>query len=176
MTFTIRSATPDDIETIATVWFAGWADGHAGHVPDALVQHRQHENFRALVPTRIRNTTVVEVDDAGVVGFATVIDDQVEQIYVKREARGTGASTTLLDHAESIVAKKHQVAWLAVVAGNTRARRFYERNGWHDAGPLDYLAETQHGRMPVPTRRYEKRLRSQHLKSRTSDPRERNPS
>jgi ribosomal protein S18 acetylase RimI-like enzyme len=159
VTFTIRPATPADLDTVAAVWSAGWVDGHAGHVPDALVQHRRHEDFQALVATRIPNTIVID-DEAGVVGFVTVIDDQVEQIYVDRDARGKGASTTLLDYAETIIAANHQVAWLAVVSGNTRARRFYERNGWHDAGPLVYMAETLQGRLAVPTRRYEKRLKA----------------
>lgn len=166
MTFSIRAAEPADIDTVAAVWFAGWADGHADNVPDALVQHRRPEDFQALVPTRIPNTVVIE-DQGGVVGFVTVIDDQVEQIYVDRDSRGKGASTRLLDHAETIISENHQVAWLAVVSGNARARRFYERNGWHDAGPLDYMAETLQGRLPIPTRRYEKRLRS-NIRPRTS--------
>jgi hypothetical protein len=47
------------------------------------------------------------------------------------------------------------------VAGNTRARRFYERCGWPDAGPLDYAAKVP-GRdtLPVPTHRYTKRLQA----------------
>ena len=57
---------------------------------------------------------------------------------------------------------RHRVSrngyWLAVVAGNGRARRYYERQGWSDAGPLDYQAETATGPVPVPVRRYVKRL------------------
>ena len=50
-------------------------------------------------------------------------------------------------------------AWLAVVAGNARARRFYERNGWSDVDPFDNPAWTTSGAtIPVPARRYEKRV------------------
>ncbi|HET8645160.1 MAG TPA: GNAT family N-acetyltransferase, partial [Vicinamibacteria bacterium] len=93
-----------------------------------------------------------------VVGFVTVIDDEVEQIYVARGARGTDVANALLRHAEEEIAGRYEVAWLAVVTGNARARRFYERNGWQDAGRLDYQAEVAGGTIPVPSRRYEKRL------------------
>lgn len=50
-------------------------------------------------------------------------------------------------------------AWLAVVAGNTRARRFYERSGWRDVGAFDNTAWTAEGTtIPVPAGRYEKYL------------------
>jgi len=84
----------------------------------------------------------------------------VEQVYVAAAARGTGVAAELLGHGESIVARQADVAWLAVVAGNARARRFYERQGWHDAGPITYLAEVEGGRLEVPCRRYECRVRS----------------
>jgi GNAT superfamily N-acetyltransferase len=88
----------------------------------------------------------------------TVHDDEVEQIYVAADARGGGAAQALLRHAEQAIGGRFDVAWLAVVAGNARARRFYERNGWHDAGAFDYAAEIPNGTLIVPSHRYEKRL------------------
>ena len=101
------------------------------------------------------------VTDGRVVGFVTVHDDEVEQVYVDASARGSGAAATLLDRGEEIVGATHDRAWLAVVAGNVRARRFYERRGWVDAGPFDYSAETDEGTFTVPALRYEKTLRPQ---------------
>jgi hypothetical protein len=49
----------------------------------------------------------------------------------------------------------HRRAWLAVVAGNQRARSFYSRLGWRDSGPMSYVAETEAGPFVVPTHRYE---------------------
>jgi hypothetical protein len=51
------------------------------------------------------------------------------------------------------------VAWLAVVAGNARARRFYAREGWHDAGPFEYVAQVDGGGIPLACHRYERRVR-----------------
>lgn len=134
-------------------------DGHVGHVPEELVGHRRSEHFARLVEARIADTTVA-TSAGGIVGFVTVIGDEVEQVYVAAAARGTGVAAALLAHAESIVAGRAPVAWLAVVAGNARARRFYERSGWCDAGSITYSAEIDGGRLEVPCRRYERRVQA----------------
>jgi ribosomal protein S18 acetylase RimI-like enzyme len=157
MTISLRRATPDDVDAIAQVWHQGWCDGHVGHVPDGLLPHRQLVHFRDRVPERIPHTTVATVGPS-VVGFVTVHDDEVEQVYVAAEVRGSGAANALLRRAEEVIAGRYETAWLAVVDGNARARRFYERNGWSDTGAIRYLAQIPGGTMPVPTRRYEKRL------------------
>jgi GNAT superfamily N-acetyltransferase len=94
-----------------------------------------------------------------VVGFVMVVDDEVEQVYVSREHRGSGVAAVLLAEAERLVrVNGHQRAWLAVVAGNTRARNFYERNGWIDEGLFDYPAAGGDEPISVPAHRYVKRL------------------
>lgn len=157
---TLRSATDDDVEAVAAVWHRGWADGHAGHVPAGLHAHRTLDHFRALVPSRVPTTTVAVSGDE-VIGFVTVHDDEVEQVYVDASARGSGTAATLLDRGEALVGQTYDRAWLAVVAGNERARRFYERRGWVDAGAFVYSAETDSGTFAVPALRYEKDLRGQ---------------
>jgi GNAT superfamily N-acetyltransferase len=153
----LRPARPEDAEAIADVWHLGWRDGHLGHVPDSLLEHRRLVHFGARVPPRIPQTTVATIASA-IVGFVTVHDDEVEQLYVAQSARGGGAAVALLRHAEELIAERFDTAWLAVVAGNARARRFYEKSGWRDAGGFDYAAEVTGGTIPVPSRRYEKRL------------------
>jgi ribosomal protein S18 acetylase RimI-like enzyme len=155
---TLRPANPDDVNAIAEVWHQSWRDGHLGHVPDALLPHRALVHFRERVPPRIPATTVATIGST-VVGFVTVHDDEAEQVYVAASARGGGVANTLLRHAEQVIAERYDTAWLAVVAGNARARRFYERNGWRDAAGFDYGAEIRGGTIPVPCRRYEKRVR-----------------
>jgi GNAT superfamily N-acetyltransferase len=156
-TLALRAATPEDSEAIAVIWYRGWRDGHLGHVPETLPPHRRLVDFRARVPPRIP-TTAVATTASGVVGFVTVHDDEVEQIYVAESARGGGAARALLGHAEQVIAVQFDVAWLAVVAGNERARRFYAKSGWSDAGAFDYAAEISGGTVLVPCHRYEKRL------------------
>jgi ribosomal protein S18 acetylase RimI-like enzyme len=156
-TLLLRRAAPADVEAIAALWHDGWRDGHVGHVPEAIVRHRAPADFRKRVPARLPHTTVA-CAGSSVVGFVTIHDDEVEQLYVAAAARGSGVADELLRHAERAIAARHATAWLAVVPGNSRARRFYARNGWRDAGGLDYAAEIEGGTLSVPCRRYEKDL------------------
>jgi GNAT superfamily N-acetyltransferase len=151
----IRPAVPGDVDAIARIWHTGWIDGHDGHVPAQLVAHRDAAQFGPRARQRLESTRVAEVGGA-VVGFVVVVDDEVEQIYVDASARGTGTASLLLRTGEDAVRNAgHQLAWLAVVAGNARARAFYGREGWRDAGAFSYLAETEAGPLPVPCQRYE---------------------
>ena len=91
-----------------------------------------------------------------IVGFVVIKDDEVEQLFVERAARGTGVAAMLLHKGEEEIRRAgYSRAWLAVVEGNTRARAFYARCGWRDCGPFTYNAETAAGAFPVPSHRYE---------------------
>ena len=153
----IRPAEARDADAVGEVWSTSWRDGHIGHVPDALVAVRTDESFRRRAESRVPDTTVVEV--AGeVAGFVMVADDEVEQVFVSAHHRGQGIADALLQEAERQVRENgHRVAWLSVVAGNERARAFYERMGWRDEGAFDYEAKLEDGRtLAVPSRRYVK--------------------
>jgi len=158
MTPSIRPAGPDDIDAVAAIWYAGWADGHLGHVPDELVAIRTKESFWTRAANRVVDTTVAVVGD-DVAGFVMVVGDEVEQVYVARDHRGSGVAGTLLSEAErQVKANGHREAWLAVATGNARARRFYERGGWTDGGAFDYAATVGAGTLPVPCHRYVKQV------------------
>jgi putative acetyltransferase len=152
---TIRAAASGDLDAIIRIWHTGWSDGHIGNVPTELVAHRNREQFVWRAQERLENTWVAEARGE-ILGFVVVIEDEVEQIYVDRTARGTGVASLLLRKAEAEIRRAgHGQAWLAVVAGNQRARAFYARQGWRDAGPISYLAQTEAGPLAVPTHRYE---------------------
>ncbi|WP_035697199.1 GNAT family N-acetyltransferase [Glycomyces tenuis] len=154
----IRAARDGDAPRIAAIWHEAWGDGHAGLVPEELYAHRTGKSFLPRARARIARTRVAEVDGV-IVGFTTVVDDEVEQVFVDRAARGTGVARALLRDAETVVrAAGHRRAWLAVVDGNARAQAFYQRAGWRDVGAIDYRAEIPGGAIPVPTRRYEREL------------------
>jgi len=153
--YVVREATSKDVDAVAQIWHVGWADGHIGHVPPELVPLRNKEQFVSRAHQRVEDTWVAEFHGQ-ILGFVVVKEDEVEQLYVDRTARGTGVAAVLLRRAETeIRSVGHRRAWLAVVAGNQRARSFYSRLGWRDTGPISYLAETEAGPIAVPTHRYE---------------------
>lgn len=158
----LRPATTDDVEAIADLFHRGWHDAHPGRVPDGLTQRRTREAFHDRVTRRVAETdetTVAEVDGS-IAGFVMIAGDEVEQVYVDRPFRGSGAAALLLTEAErQVAAGGHDVAWLAVVRGNDRAQAFYARQGWVDEGDLDYEATALGETFISPCRRFTKRVR-----------------
>jgi ribosomal protein S18 acetylase RimI-like enzyme len=156
----IRRATAADALAIAEVWRTGWHDAHNAHVgkvPDELIAARTDASFEVRAAERVADTSVAVVDGE-IAGFVMVVGDEVEQVYVGRAQRGSGIADLLLDSAErQVAANSHDTAWLAVATGNARARRFYEKRGWTDAGAFDYAAATgAAGPINVPCHRYTK--------------------
>lgn len=155
----LRAATEGDVARIAELWEPAWRDGHLGGVPDGLVAIRDSGDFRRRAAL-LQPHAIVAVREGIVVGFVATAGDELDQLFLDAAARGTGTADALLRAGEeAIAAAGHPAAWLAVVATNARARRFYERNGWTDGGEFTYLANTADGTFEVPCRRYEKRLR-----------------
>ncbi|MEU6642120.1 GNAT family N-acetyltransferase [Saccharomonospora sp. NPDC046836] len=152
----IRRAEPHEAAVIAEIWRAAWHDGHDGNVPAELVAARDESSFTTRAAQRTGDTTVAVVDGE-VAGFIMVDGDEVEQVFVAANHRGRGVADVLLEEAERQVrAAGHPSTWLAVVPGNTRARRFYERHGWVDAGSFTHAALVGNGFVAVPCRRYVK--------------------
>jgi putative acetyltransferase len=136
----LRPATVEDVDAIADVFHRGWHDAHPGHVPDGLTERRTAAAFHERVASRIAETdetTVAEVDGT-VAGFIMVERDEAER---------------------QIAEAGHEVAWLAVVRGNARARAFYTKQGWVDEGDLDYEVTALGETFISPCRRFTKRVR-----------------
>ncbi len=156
----IGPATQSESDVLAAMWHSGWIDGHADSVAPELVALRTASEFARRMEERIAADGVqVARFDGTPAGFFMVVEAEVEQIYVDRASRGAGVAQALLTEAErQIGLAGHDEAWLAVVAGNDRARAFYTKRGWRDDGPLDYQAAGPEGPISVPSRRYAKRV------------------
>jgi GNAT superfamily N-acetyltransferase len=148
----IRPAAPSDAADLARVWHDAWHDGHDGHVPAGLVAARTQQTFDDRVGALLPRALVAEVDGR-VVGFVTTEGSEVDLLFVGRSARGGGVATALLSAAEAGIPG---TPWLSVVTGNARARRFYERQGYADAGELPEEVVVDGTAYDVPGRRYVK--------------------
>jgi ribosomal protein S18 acetylase RimI-like enzyme len=127
-------------------------------VSQELIEARHKDSFRRRAAKRVNDTTVAVVQDQ-IAGFVMVVDNEVEQVYVWAHRRGEGVADMLMADAERRIKDAgYASAWLAVVAGNARARRFYERRGWSDGGLFEYSVAGDHGPIPVPSHRYVKEL------------------
>jgi GNAT superfamily N-acetyltransferase len=160
MEFRIEPATKADILRIAEIWHSGWQDGHAGLVPQALADLRTMNSFLERSESHLGKTEVAR-SGLAVLGFTMVQEDELYQMYVSPEARGTGVAGDLMASAECrILAGGYQTAWLACAVGNARAMRFYEKTGWKNTGEQPVEVETSEGAFSLNVIRYEKSLTS----------------
>jgi ribosomal protein S18 acetylase RimI-like enzyme len=157
----IRPAEERDVPAVARVWRAGWIDGHVGHVPEELLEARTEGYFAETAVAMVGSTLVAE-EDGQVLGVVLVDGAELFQLAVAAEARGKGVGVALVSAAEERIATDHDRAELAVVPGNTTARRLYERCGWTDLGEVILRARPRDpGGEPIPVvvRHYVKQLR-----------------
>jgi GNAT superfamily N-acetyltransferase len=154
----VRTAEEVEIDQLAKVWHDGWHDAHAQIVPAELVRLRTLESFRNRLQAALPNIRVVGPSGAPV-GFCIVREDELYQLFVSAQSRGSGVAATLVADAETRLSDIGvETAWLACAIGNERAARFYEKCGWHRAGTMINEAETSAGTFPLEVWRYEKSL------------------
>jgi ribosomal protein S18 acetylase RimI-like enzyme len=154
----VRALQEREIDHLAKLWYEGWQDAHAQILPAELRRLRTLDSFRQRLQAAVADTRVVGPRGAPN-GFCITKGDELYQIYVSAEARGSGAAHALMADAESRLAKAGvETAWLACAIGNSRAARFYEKSGWHRVGVVTYKAETSVGTFPLEVWRYEKNL------------------
>jgi ribosomal protein S18 acetylase RimI-like enzyme len=154
----VRPAEEVDVDHLAKLWFDGWQEAHAQIVPGELRQLRTLDSFRQRLQAALSDTRVVGPRGAPS-GFYIMKEDELYQIYVAAEVRGSGAARALMGDAEARLAKNGvEIAWLACAIGNDRAARFYEKSGWRRIGVATYQAETSTGTFPLQVWRYEKTL------------------
>src|SRR6185503_10488079 len=101
----IRSAVEADIEDLARIWFAGWHDAHAAIVPSALTAQRTRDSFPPRLLAGLRETRVAGPLGSPL-GFSMLKDDELYQLYVSGESRGTGVAALLIADAEVQLAAK----------------------------------------------------------------------
>jgi ribosomal protein S18 acetylase RimI-like enzyme len=156
MSIEIRDAEAHELPQLARVWRDAWLDAHEAVVPEELTKLRTLESFEARLRAALKDTRAAGPVGAPT-GFSVIKGDELYQLFVAREARGTGVAVALIDDAEARLAQRGvRTAWLACAIGNDRAARFYEKRGWRRANTFTNYADTSDGPFPLEVWRYEK--------------------
>ncbi len=167
----VRPTVPDDAGAVARVHVASWRGAYAGLVPEHVLRElsvvdRAARHRARLAAAEPGSCHLVAVDGETVVGFAgagpardgdldPASTGEVYALYVEPAYWSTGTGRALLDAASGqLVAAGFGRAVLWVLAGNLRARRFYERGGFTSDGARQVLDMGA----PVPEVRYERVL------------------
>ena len=152
----VRPAVPGDGPAIGRAHVEAWQTGYAGLMPSAFlhgldaVERGGAWEQRLIAHQRSANANtnddpeflVAELDQYGVVAIATIgperddrpdraLSGEVWMINVAPGAWGRGVGSVLLQAAVDRLKQRgcsRPVLW--VLESNTRARAFYEHNGW----------------------------------------------
>jgi GNAT superfamily N-acetyltransferase len=155
----VRPAEAAEVDGLARIWHDSWHETHAHLLPAELIRFRTLESFRNRLRAALTDVRVVGPSGAPL-GFCIVKGDELDQLFVSAQARGSGVAAALTADAERLLAGRGvQTAWLACAIGNDRAARFYEKCGWQRVGTMTHNAQTSEGIFPLEAWRYEKDLR-----------------
>jgi ribosomal protein S18 acetylase RimI-like enzyme len=154
----VRAAKEADIGQLAKIWYEGWHYAHAQIVPAELTRLRTLESFRDRLQVALPSVRVVGRPGEPV-GFCIVKGNELYQLFVSAQSRGSGVAAALMaDAAARLSENGVETAWLACAIGNERAAKFYEKCGWHRTGTMINHLETSKGTFPLEVWRYEKSL------------------
>jgi ribosomal protein S18 acetylase RimI-like enzyme len=139
----IRSATPDDYESIAQLLFRNHTISFAPYATDEWVTSRRLDEYRTrwhniLSNSTSEDATIVASIDGEVVGSVHVspaespeYDAQLIGMHVEPHLTGAGIGGLLMRSALEFIGEQGFArVELGVIAANSGARRFYEAYGW----------------------------------------------
>ncbi|WP_193222055.1 N-acetyltransferase [Amylibacter sp. SFDW26] len=150
MTYSPRKTTQSELPALAQLWYDGWQTAHAAHVPASLTEIRTLDSFEKRLAAGMNAIRVIG-DTGTPLGFCMVKENEIYQIFVAPEAKGTGAAKILMqDGLSRIKAAGHPSACLDVNSENARAIAFYEKMGWERQNIRTILLDTLGDPYPLP--------------------------
>jgi len=144
----LRPAEPEDAIAVARVHVRSWQAAYRTLLPDDYLDQLRPEDraqkydFASLDPLKPR--TIVAAEEGLIHGFATTAPardpdlrnhGELYALYVDPEQWGRGIGIALLSAARArLFSLGFRNAILWVLAGNVRAARFYQIDGWAPDG------------------------------------------
>ena len=158
MSHHIRPLDPLDLQPLTTLWHDGWREAHLEHVPEGLIRLRTRDSFTPRLLAFGDGLRVAGPVGAPV-GMCATREDELDQLFVAPEARGTDLAQRLLADGEARLAKAGiRRAHLLCMVENARAVRFYTRQGWESVGVRCEPVQTAEGPFSFDVLRFEKDL------------------
>lgn len=140
----LRPAEPRDAMNVARVHVRSWQAGYRGLLPDEYLDQLRAEDRAGRYDFSSREPdkpyTVVAVGTDRICGFATTMPArdtdahgccELAALYVDPDDWGCGIGAALVAAARARLVEcglSEAILWM--LAGNARAMRFYERDGW----------------------------------------------
>jgi putative acetyltransferase len=122
MSHLIRKYQDPDLSDLLYCWESASAVGHPFLTPEFLVKERDN-----IINLYLPNTeTWVAVEQDRVVGFLSLMGNEVGAIFVNATYHGSGVGKSLMDKARSL----HKELELEVFKENAVGRAFYHRYGF----------------------------------------------
>ncbi len=123
---TIRPYEDRDLEAVLDVWYRASKVGHS-FLSDAFLVEERERLAQLWLPA---SETYVAESDSTVVGFASLVGDEVGGLFVDPDHHRQGVGRALLDHA-----RQHRgTLEVAVFEENHLARAFYTAYGFEVVG------------------------------------------
>ncbi|MGI9645479.1 MAG: GNAT family N-acetyltransferase [Ilumatobacteraceae bacterium] len=126
----VRPARPDDTDEIVEVWYEASKIAH-DFMGEEFLERERGEVAKHWLP--VAETTVVE-SDGRVVGFVSLVGNEVGGLFVHPEYQGRGIGRTLIEHSRAV----RTYLELGVFEANARARHFYGACGFEQVGSHEY--------------------------------------
>jgi putative acetyltransferase len=125
----IRPYGVGDLEQLLDVWYRASRMAH-GFLPDGFFARERAQIAERWLPVA---ETIVYVDGERVVGFLSLVGNDVGAIFVDPRRQGEGIGRALMDRARS----SRPFLELDVFEENAAGRRFYDAYGFRAVGVRD---------------------------------------
>lgn len=112
----------EDADAIVAVWLAASEEAHR-FVEPGFWRSRADDLRHTYLPAA---ETYVAETDGRVVGFASLVGDDLAALFVDPRGQCRGVGSALIEHVQTCRSRLS----LAVYSDNHRARAFYERHGF----------------------------------------------
>jgi len=134
----IRKAKPEDAKIITQINVETWQNAYKGIIDDAILDARKVDEKRISTWKGIiqkPDLTVLVCEDEDIVGYLSAgpardnwgIENEIYALYVHPLAQRKGVGSALIKEYRQVL--KNKSFYLYALKKNTKAARFYEKNG-----------------------------------------------